>query len=98
MDDEAFSSIMESVDAPLVIVTTALGGERAGCLVGFHSQSSIDPARYCLWLSKANHTYRVALRSTYLAVHFLTSADLPLAEAFGTRTGDDIDKFAGLAV
>ena len=62
------------------------------------SQSSIEPERYCVWLSKANHTYRVALRSTHLAIHFLTSADLPLAELFGTRSGDSIDKFAGLAV
>jgi flavin reductase (DIM6/NTAB) family NADH-FMN oxidoreductase RutF len=98
VDDDAFGTIMASLDTPLVIVTTALDEERAGCLVGFHVQSSIDPDRYCVWLSKANHTYRVALRSTYLAVHFLTSDDLPLAAAFGTVSGDDTDKFAGLAV
>ena len=91
----AFDDIMSSLNAPLIVVTTAAGQERAGCLVGFHSQSSIEPARYCVWLSKANHTYRVALQSTHLAVHFLTSADLPLAERFGTMTGDSTDKFAG---
>ena len=88
---------MASLDAPMVVVTTAVAGERAGCLVGFHAQSAIDPQRYCLWLSKANHTYRVALRSTYLAVHFLTADDLDLAEHFGTRTGEDDDKFVDLA-
>lgn len=94
MDDDAFSRLMASLDAPMVVVTTAMDEERAGCLVGFHAQSSIDPGRYCLWLSKANHTYRVVLRSTHLAVHFLTEDDRPLAVHFGTRSGDDLDKFA----
>jgi flavin reductase (DIM6/NTAB) family NADH-FMN oxidoreductase RutF len=94
---DAFDSLMASLDTPMVVVTTAVAGERAGCLVGFHAQSAIDPQRYCVWLSKANHTYRVALRSTYLAVHFLTEDDLDLAEHFGSLTGEDVDKFADLA-
>jgi flavin reductase (DIM6/NTAB) family NADH-FMN oxidoreductase RutF len=94
----AFDSLMVSLDPPMVVVTTAVAGERAGCLVGFHAQSAIDPRRYCVWLSKANHTYRVALRSTHLAVHFLTKDDFEVAEHFGTLTGDDVDKFAGLDV
>lgn len=98
MSDEGLGAIMSALDAPLVVVTTAQAQERAGCLVGFHCQSSIEPARYGVWMSKANHTYRVALRSTHLAIHFLTAADLWLAERFGTLTGDRIDKFAGLPV
>ncbi len=94
MSDDAFGTIMASLDTPLIVVTTAEGGEQAGCLVGFHTQSSMAPQRYCVWLSKANHTYRVALRSTHLAIHFLTAVDLPLAERFGTLTGDRTDKFA----
>jgi flavin reductase (DIM6/NTAB) family NADH-FMN oxidoreductase RutF len=96
MTDDAFATIMSSLDTRLVVVTTAVDEERAGCLVGFHAQSSIDPPRYCLWLSKANHTYRVALRATHLGIHFLSSHDLRLAELFGTLTGDDTDKFADL--
>jgi flavin reductase (DIM6/NTAB) family NADH-FMN oxidoreductase RutF len=98
MSDDAFGILMSALDNPLIVVTTAEAGERAGCLVGFHAQSSIDPERYCLWLSKANHTYRVALRSSHLAIHFLSEDDLPLAERFGTQTGDTVDKFAGLPV
>ncbi len=98
MTGNAFATIMSSLDTPLIVVTTAEAQEQAGCLVGFHSQSSIEPARYCVWLSKANYTYRVALRSTHLAIHFLTSLDLSLAELFGTQTGDRTDKFAGLPV
>ena len=98
MSDHTFGTLVSSMDNPLIVVTTAEAGERAGCLVGFHTQSSIDPERYCVWLSKANHTYRVALRSSHLAVHFLTEADLALAALFGTQTGDTVDKFAGLRV
>ncbi|WP_067433286.1 flavin reductase family protein [Nocardioides jensenii] len=96
MSESAFEQLMASVDAPLVVMTTAFGNELAGCLVGFHSQSSITPERYCVWLSKANHTYRVALRASHLAVHFLTEHDLGVAEHFGTVSGEDTDKFAGL--
>ena len=98
MNDGAFGTLMSALDNPLIVVTTAEAGERAGCLVGFHTQSSIDPQRYCVWLSKANHTYRVGLHSSHLAIHFLSAADLPLAELFGTLTGDTVDKFAGLRV
>jgi flavin reductase (DIM6/NTAB) family NADH-FMN oxidoreductase RutF len=98
MAETTFDTLMASLDPPMVVVTTAVAGERAGCLVGFHAQSAIDPQRYCVWLSKANHTYRVALRSTHLAVHFLTEDDFDLAEQFGTLTGEDTDKFSGLAL
>ena len=98
MSKDAFSTIMSALDSPLVVVTTAVGDERAGCLVGFHAQSSIDPERYCVWLSKANHTYRVALRATHLGIHFLTARQLTMAELFGTQTGDTVDKFEHLSV
>lgn len=88
--------LMGSVDSPLIVVTTSAEGERAGCLVGFHSQASIDPEHYCFWLSKANHTYRVALRSERFAVHFLTDVDRESARHFGSLSGMETDKFAGL--
>src|SRR6185437_11664508 len=98
MTSNPFDTIMSCLDTPLIVVTAAAGPERAGCLVGFHGQSSIEPARYTVWLSKANHTYRVALRSVHLGIHFLTVDDLALAERFGTLTGDDTDKFEGVEV
>jgi flavin reductase (DIM6/NTAB) family NADH-FMN oxidoreductase RutF len=96
--DAAFETLVASADPPLVVLTTVAEDERAGCLVGFHAQSSIEPERYCIWLSKANHTYRVSLRAAHFAVHFLTAEDLALAERFGTRSGEDTDKFEGIDV
>jgi flavin reductase (DIM6/NTAB) family NADH-FMN oxidoreductase RutF len=89
-----FDEVVASANGAMVVVTAALGEDRAGCLVGFHSQTSIEPRRYTVWLSKANRTYRVALLATHLAVHFLTTADRDLAEVFGALSGDDVDKFA----
>lgn len=98
MSADVFLTLMSALDPPLAVVTTAAAGERAGCLVSFHTQSSMAPQRYCVYLSKANHTYGVALRASHLAIHFLAAGDLPLAELFGGQTGDTVDKFAGLPV
>ena len=94
MTADRFDDLMAALDAPMTVVTAAVAEERAGCLVGFHAQASIEPARYCVWISKANHTYRVALRASHLAVHLLAREDLDLAELFGTLSGDRVDKFA----
>lgn len=88
-----FSEVVADLDPPMAVVTTVAKDERAGCLVGFHSQCSTDPVRYVVWLSKANHTYRVALRSEIVVVHFLDRSQHDLAELFGGRSGDEVDKF-----
>ena len=93
---DPFADLMAKVDTAMIVVTTASGDIRAGCLAGFHSQCSIDPPRYAVWLSKANHTYRVALLAEHFGVHFLTTDDRDIAERFGSLSGDDTDKFSGL--
>jgi len=98
MSDDPFDTLMASTDPALIVFTTAAEDEPAGCLVGFHAQSSISPQHYCVWLSKANHTYRVSLRAARFAIHFLSEQDFALAEQFGTLSGDDTDKFAGVDV
>jgi flavin reductase (DIM6/NTAB) family NADH-FMN oxidoreductase RutF len=90
---DAFTELMTGIDPPMSVVTTAARHEHAGCLVGFQAQCSIDPHRYAVWLSKANHTCRVALHAEHLAVHLLGLDDLDIAELFGTVSGDDVDKF-----
>src|SRR4051794_36920504 len=89
-----FDELVSQLDPAMAIVTAASGDERAGCLIGFHAQCSIEPERYAVWLSKANHTYRVALHAGSLAVHFVDERELELARLFGTTSGDETDKFA----
>lgn len=86
-----------AVDPAMVVVTAAHGGQRDGCLVGFHGQTSIHPWRYTVWLSTANRTFRVARRARHLMVHLLDADDVPLAAWFGEHTGDTVDSFAGVA-
>jgi len=94
MEQGPFDTVMASADPSMVIVTVAGNGERCGCLVGFHGQVSIDPLRYGVWISKANHTYEPALAASHLAIHHLSADDGELARLFGTVTGDREDKFA----
>lgn len=96
-DEDVFEELMASIDTPMLIVTVHAHGERSGCLVGFASQVSIRPKRFMVMLSKANHTYGVAREAAVLGVHVLRSDDREIAAHFGELTGDDVDKFAGIA-
>jgi flavin reductase (DIM6/NTAB) family NADH-FMN oxidoreductase RutF len=95
MAAHSFSQLAGGLTTPVSIVTVALDGERSGCLVGFETQASIHPPRYLACLSRRNHTYHVVVRhrAAVLAVHFLSDSQRELAELFGSRTGDEIDKF-----
>lgn len=91
---DAYESIMASLDAPMAIVTTRSGLELAGCLVGFQSQAGIEPPAIAVWLSKANHTFRVSVFAEMFALHFLEDDHFELAQLFGTVSGDEEDKFS----
>jgi flavin reductase (DIM6/NTAB) family NADH-FMN oxidoreductase RutF len=77
----------------MYIVTAADGSERAGCLIGFATQCSIDPIRFLVCLSDKNRTYRVAAGADALGVHLVPAHADELAELFGSHTGDELDKF-----
>ncbi|MBW8487344.1 flavin reductase family protein [Actinomadura parmotrematis] len=95
MDSDRF---VAGFDYPMFVVTAVDDGTgaRAGCLVGFATQSSIEPFRFLVCLSRRNRTFRVAEGASVLAVHVLgrDEGQLELAALFGERTGDDVDKFA----
>ena len=90
----AFEKLVSLLDYPMFVVTTSVGDESAGCLVGFTSQLSIGPPRFLVGLSKRNHTYRVAQRADHLAVHLVPRQHRELARLFGSETGNRTDKFA----
>ncbi|MFF4488007.1 flavin reductase family protein [Streptomyces sp. NPDC001544] len=85
---------MHRLNPDMCVVTASVGDERSGCLVGFASQCSLKPVRFMVWLSKVNHTYRVARNADCLAVHLLTREQYETAALFGGETGDRVDKFA----
>lgn len=90
----ALDLLVDGLDYPMFVVTAAHDGQRAGCLVGFATQTSIDPPRLLVCLSVANHTQDVAQGTAALAVHLLGPDQHELAALFGSTTGDEIDKFA----
>ena len=91
---EVFDDLAGDLVSTMLIVTARRGDERSGFLVGFSTQISIDPGRFLVCLSVANHTYGLAEEATHLAVHVLPAGAKPLAELFGGETGDEVDKFA----
>lgn len=90
---ERFQELTAHFDYPMFVVTTAVGETRAGCLVGFCTQCSIDPARFVVFLSDKNYTYRVAKQADALGVHLVPADSGDVARLFGEETGDDVDKF-----
>lgn len=90
----AWDEVVDLLDYPMFVVTTRVGTERSGCLVGFATQTSISPPRFLVGLSRRNHTTRLAADADRLVVHVLAEDDRELAELFGGTTGDEVDKFA----
>jgi flavin reductase (DIM6/NTAB) family NADH-FMN oxidoreductase RutF len=90
-----FAKLMVALDYPMYVVTASARGERAGCLVGFGTQTSIHPERFLACISRENHTLRVAAEAPVLAVHLVSDdpRGRELAELFGHETSDRTDKF-----
>ncbi|HEX2084865.1 MAG TPA: flavin reductase family protein [Solirubrobacteraceae bacterium] len=86
-------ALVSDLDYPMFIVTATNGRERAGCLVGFATQCSIDPPRFLVCLSDKNYTFRVAREAEIVVVHLVPAEADELARLFGSQTGDDVDKF-----
>jgi flavin reductase (DIM6/NTAB) family NADH-FMN oxidoreductase RutF len=91
--EETFQKLVAQLDYPMFIATVAAGGERSGCLIGFATQSSIDPPRFLAGISDKNRTFRVARGADSMAIHLVPADATELAELFGGETGDEVDKF-----
>src|SRR3954447_14684130 len=98
MDARAtFEALVGDLEYPMFIVTAMAGEEPLGCLIGFATQTSIDPPRFAVCLSHKNRTYRRGRHAPALGVHCVPADAGDLAELFGGETGDEVDKFARTA-
>jgi flavin reductase (DIM6/NTAB) family NADH-FMN oxidoreductase RutF len=105
--EKASGPLVSALDYPLYVVTaadargggagTGHGGEVSGCLAGFVTQSSIKPVQFLICVSKLNHTFGIAESSRGLGLHVLGSDQREVASHFGELTGDEVDKFEGIA-
>ncbi len=83
---ETFEAVVDLLNHPLFVVTSEAGGERAGCLVGFATQVSIQPPRFLVGLSNKNHTY--TYRAEHLAVHLFSAEQRDMARLFAHGSAD----------
>jgi len=91
--DKIFTKLTFALNYPVFIVTTAVGDQREGCLIGFATQTSVHPGRFLACLSRKNRTLALAREAAALAVHCVPRGERQLAELFGGETGDELDKF-----
>jgi flavin reductase (DIM6/NTAB) family NADH-FMN oxidoreductase RutF len=89
-----FTKLVSQLDYSLFIVTVNHQGDLGGCLIGFATQVSIHPPRFLAGLSVKNRTYRLARDANVLVVHPVPQDAENLAELFGGKSGDDVDKFS----
>lgn len=94
---DASGPLVAAVDYPLYVVTARAGDEVSGCLAGFITQSSIKPAQFLICISKLNHTFGTARAGRGLGLHLLGADQRAVASHFGELTGDEVDKFEGIA-
>jgi flavin reductase (DIM6/NTAB) family NADH-FMN oxidoreductase RutF len=91
---EPLESFVAGLDYPMLVVTVEDRPHPQGCLVGFHTQTSIDPPRLMVCLSKANATTRASKQVEHLGLHVLPRERQDLAELFGGESGDWTDKLS----
>ena len=90
---ESFRALVSDLDYPMFIVTVAAQGDRAGCLVGFVTQVSIDPPRLLVMLSTSNRAYRLAQAADTLVVHFLHETTKTWRASVARRQGKTSSSF-----
>jgi flavin reductase (DIM6/NTAB) family NADH-FMN oxidoreductase RutF len=95
--DDELAPYLALIDYPYYVVTVrSPDAEMSGCLAGFVTQCSIDPPNFLVCVSKVNHTFGVAERSSGMGLHLLGEDQVDFARLFGEETGDLVDKFASV--
>ena len=94
---KAFDAIVGNLEYSMFIVTARADDEPLGCLIGFATQTSIDPPRFLVCLSHENRTFRRGGDAGLFGVHCVPESGEDIAELFGGETGDEVDKFARCA-
>ena len=88
-----FNSLVGDLEYPMFIVTARAEEEPLGCLVGFATQTSIDPPRFAVCLSHENRTFRRGRDTEFLGVHCVPAHAARLAELFGGQKFKQNDTF-----
>jgi flavin reductase (DIM6/NTAB) family NADH-FMN oxidoreductase RutF len=98
MPADPISDLFAQLDRELWVVTAAAGERRGGLIATFVSAASIVPAapRALVGLSRQHQTWELVEASGAFALHLLRPEQLEWVWRFGTQSGREVDKFAGL--
>jgi flavin reductase (DIM6/NTAB) family NADH-FMN oxidoreductase RutF len=78
------------------VVGVAAGGRRDGFTAAWVMQASFDPLLLALSINSSNASYELLHAGGGFTVNVLKQGQLELARCFGTRSGRNEDKLAGI--
>ncbi len=90
------SELFHRLTAGVYIVGVAEGTNRDGFTAAWVMQASFDPLLLALSINPTNASYQLLHAGGGFTVNVLRREQLDLARRFGTRSGRDEDKLAGI--
>lgn len=90
------SELFHRLTAGVYVVGVAAGEKRDGFTAAWVMQASFDPLLLALSINPGNASYRLLHAGGGFTVSVLQREQLELARRFGTRSGRDEDKLAGI--
>jgi flavin reductase (DIM6/NTAB) family NADH-FMN oxidoreductase RutF len=93
----SIEALFRRLSSGVYVVGAAHGDQRNAFTAAWVMQVSYDPLLVALSINPQHATYPLLRRSGVFTVNVLKSGALDLARRFGTRSGRDVDKLAGVA-
>ncbi len=90
------AALFRQLSGGVYVVGVADGNRRNGFTAAWIMQVSFDPLLVALAINPGHASYPLLLESGAFAVSVLERGRLDLAQAFGTRSGRDVDKLAAV--
>ena len=90
------AALFRQLSGGVYVVGVADGNRRNGFTAAWIMQVSFDPLLVALAINPGHASYPLLRESGAFAVSVLERGRLDLAEAFGTRSGRDVDKLAAV--
>jgi flavin reductase (DIM6/NTAB) family NADH-FMN oxidoreductase RutF len=88
--------LLRRLTTGVYVVGVASGGRRNAFTAAWVAQVSFDPLLLALAIHPAHASFQLLVESGAFTVSVLERGRLDLARSFGTRTGRDSDKLAGM--
>ena len=96
MSRSEISELFHRLTGGVYVVGAAEGEKRDGFTAAWVMQASFDPLLLALSINPSNASYKLLHAGGGFTVNVLKREQLDLARRFGTRSGRDEDKLAGI--